>query len=207
VEGTPHKTYGVILFNIAVLSSGMSRGTNLRAMAKYFKDNNLPVRISFVIRTKCEASITEVCAELNITCHLLSYKNPEQFEEKVLFLCQYHGVHLIALSGFLKKLSPVFIREARVPILNIHPALLPKYGGEGMYGMAVHKVVHESGDKESGATVHLVDTKYDHGKIIAQEKVDISGCNSAEEISVTVIKAEHRLYGKAIWDYLVKLFS
>jgi phosphoribosylglycinamide formyltransferase-1 len=195
------------LFNIAVLCSGMSRGSNLRAMAQYFQDNNLPIRICFVVRTKAEAPVTEVCDEFNITCNLLPYKNRELFEEKVLFLCQYHGVHLIALAGFLKKLSPVFIREARIPILNIHPALLPNYGGEGMFGITVHKTVFASGDTESGATVHLVDSRYDHGKIIAREKTLITGCTSPEEIAQEVLKAEHKLYGKAIWDYLVKLYS
>ena len=101
----------------------------------------------------------------------------------------------------------MFIREARIPIFNIHPALLPKYGGKGMYGMAVHKAVFESGDKESGATVHQVDNKYDHGKIIAQEKKDVSHCKSAEDISAEVLAIEHKLYGKTIWEYLVKLFS
>jgi phosphoribosylglycinamide formyltransferase 1 len=195
------------LFNIAVLTSGMSRGSNLRAMAQYFRDNNLPVRINFVIRTRKDAPVAEVCDEFNITCHHFAYKNREQFEDKVLFLCQYHGIHLICLAGFLKKLSPMFIRDAGIPILNIHPALLPKYGGEGMYGMSVHKAVHQAGDKESGVTVHLVDSRYDHGKVIAQEKADISSCQTPEEIAAEVLKTEHHLYGRAVWDFLVKLFS
>jgi phosphoribosylglycinamide formyltransferase-1 len=207
MEGTSYQTDGVSVFNIAVLSSGMSRGSNLRAIAKYLKDNNLPVRISFVIRTIAEAPIAEVCDEFNITCHLLQYKNPEQFEEKVLFLCQYHDIHLVALAGFLKKLSPMFLRDVRVPVLNIHPALLPKYGGKGMYGLAVHKAVFEAGEKESGVTVHLVNAQYDNGKTISQVRTDISDCKSPEEIAVKVLKTEHALYGKAIWEYLVKLFS
>lgn len=195
------------MFNIAVISSGKSRGTNLRAMAEYFRDNNMPVRINFVIRTVQRAPIVDVCDEFNITCHHFAYNNREQFEEKILYLCQYHGIHLIALSGFLKKLSPMFIRDVSIPILNIHPALLPKFGGKGMYGMAVHKAVFEAKEKESGATVHLVDAKYDHGKILAQQVINISNCKSPEEIASDVLKIEHKLYAKTIWDFLVRLFS
>jgi len=137
----------------------------------------------------------------------LPIKSREQFEEKVLYLCQYHGIHLIALSGFLKKLSPMFIRDVSIPILNIHPALLPKFGGKGMYGMSVHKAVFDAADKESGATVHLVDAKYDHGKIVAQQVVEVSDCKTPAEIADRVLKIEHQLYGKTIWDFLIRLFS
>jgi len=195
------------LFKIAVLTSGMSRGSNLKAMAEYFSQNNLPVLISFVVRTRREAPIADVCQELGITCHHIPYKNQIQFEENILYLCQYHGIHLIALAGFLKRLSAVFLRELAVPVVNIHPALLPQYGGKKMYGMAVHQTVFEHHDKESGATVHLVDSVYDNGPAIAQEKVDISGCRSPQEIADTVLKLEHQLYGKAIWEYLNRLYG
>ncbi len=195
------------MFNIAVLSSGMSRGTNLRAMAEYFREHELPVKIIFVIRTKEEAPIKDVCAELNIACHYLPYKDKQKFEDKVLYLINYHDIHLVALAGFLKMLSPEFIADACVPILNIHPALLPKHGGKAMYGMAVHKAVFEAREKVSGATVHLVDEVYDNGQIIAQQQIDISDCKSPDEIAHTVLKVEHQLYGKAIWDYLNKLYS
>jgi len=195
------------LFKIAVLSSGASRGSNLKAMAEYFKENRLPVQISFVVRTKSAAPIVNVCDDFDITCHHIPYKTQEQFEEKILYLCQYHGIHLLALTGFLKKLSPMFIRGLALPVVNIHPALLPKHGGNDMFGIAVHQAVFESGETESGATVHLVDSMYDHGKIIAQQKIDISRCQSAEEIANVVLKTEHQLYGKTIWEYLAKLYS
>lgn len=185
----------------------MSRGSNLKAMAEHFKVNNLPVQISFVIRTRKEAPIAQVCAEKGITCHHIAYKNQEQFEENVLYLCHFHGIQLVALSGFLKRLSAFFLRELALPVLNIHPALLPQYGGKKMYGMAVHQAVFDNRETESGATVHLVDPFYDHGQIIAQEKTDISQCHSPEEIADTVLKAEHRLYGRAIWSYLNQLFG
>jgi phosphoribosylglycinamide formyltransferase-1 len=195
------------MFNLAVLSSGMSRGSNLLAMTDYFREHNLPIQIIFVIRTKEDAPIAEVCYRLNIACHYLPYKDKQKFEEKVLYLINYHNIHLIALAGFLKMLSPEFISDSGVPILNIHPALLPKYGGKAMYGMNVHKAVFASKEKVSGATVHLVDEKYDHGQIVAQQQIDISGCKSPEDVSKLVLTVEHQLYGKAILDYLQKLYS
>lgn len=195
------------MFNIALLSSGMSRGSNLKAIADYFREHKLPVKIIFVIRTKEDAPIKDVCAELNIACHYLPYKDRQKFEEKVLYLINYHNIHLVALAGFLKMLSPEFIANACVPIFNIHPALLPKYGGKAMYGKTVHQAVFDAGDKASGATVHIVDEVYDNGQIIAQQEIDISQCQSSEEIAKTVLKVEHQLYGKAIWDFLSKLYS
>ncbi len=195
------------MFNIAVLSSGHSRGSNLRAIAEYFRVNNLPVKIAFVIRTVADAPITEVCDEYNLTCHHLSIRDKDKFEAKVKYLTEYHQVHLIALAGFLKCLSSDFIDTVNVPVLNIHPALLPRFGGKGMYGIAVHRAVLAAGDIVSGPSVHIVNSAYDEGEIIAQEKVDVSACHTAEEIASLVLMAEHRLYGRAIWAYLKKLYS
>lgn len=207
MEGTPYQANRVNIFNIAVLSSGMSRGSNLRAMQNYFTHKNLPVNIAFVIRTKAEAEIANVCDELNLTCHYLPYKDMRLFEEKVMYLVNYHNVHLIALAGFLKMLSFEFISDVAVPILNIHPALLPCYGGKDMYGMAVHKAVFGNNESVSGATVHLVDEAYDHGQIIAQQKVNIAECINETEVADKVLSVEHQLYGKAIWEYLSQLYS
>ncbi len=195
------------MFNIAVLTSGMSRGSNLEAMANYFHANQLPVRVSVVIITKKNAPVAEVCNRLNLPCFYIPYHLQHQFEEEVLLMIQQKGIQLVALAGFLKKLSPKFIRDASVPILNIHPALLPDFGGEGMYGVNVHEAVFNSGAKVSGASVHLVDSSYDHGNIIAQLTVDISDCKDKNDIATKVLSVEHQLYGKAIWEYLSKIYS
>lgn len=195
------------MFKIAVLCSGKSRGSNLQSMHNYFSENKIPVEISFVIRTAQLAPIVEVCKKLNIKCYHIPFISAEQFEENALLLIHSQGIQLIALAGFLKRLSPVFIRETAVPILNIHPALLPAYGGFGMYGSAVHKAVFESNDRISGATVHLVDSQYDHGQIIAHQKVNIEDCSSPDDISRKVLAVEHNLYGKTIWEYLKSIYS
>ncbi len=179
----------------------MSRGSNLKAMAQYFESNNLPIEISFVVHTRQKAPIREVCEALNIKAVHVPYRDSMIFETKVLELVKSESVELIALAGFLKLLSKSFFEQAAIPIFNIHPALLPAYGGKGMYGTAVHKAVFEAQEQKSGVTVHFVDPIYDHGHIFAQESVDISACASPEEIAKIVLGIEHSLYGRAIRDF------
>lgn len=102
-------------------------------------------------------------------------------------------VELVVLAGFLKLIPETFIRTFRNKIINIHPALLPSFGGAGMYGINVHRAVFESSAQVSGATVHFVDETYDTGRIIAQRCVDISGVNSPEQIAERVLSVEHQL--------------
>ncbi|HOD17042.1 MAG TPA: phosphoribosylglycinamide formyltransferase [Candidatus Cloacimonadota bacterium] len=207
MAGIASETIRLNMFRIGVLTSGQSRGSNLEAMAEYFRAQQLPVQICFVIKTVADAPVQNVCERLNLTCLYLPYRKREEFEEKVLQLVSDNDLHLLVLAGFLKRLSPEFLQKIKLPILNIHPALLPKYGGENMYGMKVHEAVFAAKEKESGVSVHLVDTVYDHGPIIFQKKVDISQCKSPEEIAEKVLAVEHQIYGKAIWDFLTRYYT
>ena len=188
---------------IAVLGSGLSRGSNLCALHNYFTQNKLPVEIALVIFTSKNAPAIQLAKERNLNYQIISVRNMHSFELKVIELCRQKNIELIALAGFLKQLSEDFIRQVQVPILNIHPALLPEFGGKGMYGMAVHQAVFASGDKVSGVTIHLVDSRYDNGKIVAQQKVDISSCKSPEEIACKVLEIEHSLYAPTIFQFLL----
>ncbi len=190
------------MYKIAVLTSGMSRGSNLEALARYFSENKLPVEIAFALKTRNSAPMTQICERYDVPCIFLPYQNQVQFETELLKYISIYRLNLIALAGFLKLLSRDFTQRVNIPILNIHPALLPKYGGKGMYGKAVHSAIFAAGDMISGVTIHKVDALYDHGEIIAQERVDISTCRSAEEIAAKVLKLEHQLYAKTIWQYL-----
>ncbi|MBI3292599.1 MAG: phosphoribosylglycinamide formyltransferase, partial [Elusimicrobia bacterium] len=107
-------------------------------------------------------------------------------------------VDLVCLAGFLWWLDAEFIQRFRDRILNIHPALLPKFGGKGMYGRRVHEAVLASGEKESGCTVHVVDEEYDHGPIVLQAKVPVLPTDTPETLAVRVQEQEHRLYPEAI---------
>ncbi len=183
---------------IAILTSGMSRGSNFCAIHNWLASRNLPVQIGFVTVSCSAAPIVEKCQELGIDFYHLSTRDMERFECTLLELLQQHNIKLIALAGFLKKLSPEFIRKCGIPILNIHPALLPRYGGQGMYGYRVHQAVFEAKEKESGVTVHFVNEDYDAGKIIVQKQVKIDDCRSPEEIAKRVLQLEHQVYVQAI---------
>lgn len=188
---------------IAVISSGKSRGSNLDAMANAFAAQGKPVWIAFVIHTLKDAPILDICRSWNIPGYHIPYRDPMYFESRVLQMINDHNVSLIALAGFLKKLSSNFCNDAKVPVLNIHPALLPAYGGTGMYGMNVHNAVWKAGEEYSGATVHLVDEHYDHGSIVASEKVYVKDCDSPQCIAARVLRIEHQLYAKAIMKHLL----
>lgn len=189
-------------YPIAVFSSGNSRGSNLAAMHKFFMETSFSVKIAIAVFTNQECSALQLAKQLGIPTAVIPAKDMHFFETEAISLCKELDIRLIALAGFLKQLSAQFLTSVHIPVLNIHPALLPKYGGKGMYGMAVHNAVFNAGERVSGATVHLVDPVYDNGKIIAQSRVDISSCKTAEEIANQVLTAEHELYGHSIYNYL-----
>lgn len=132
--------------------------------------------------------------------HISSLKYPEQDEldEAIINKFESHNVDTIVLAGYMKYLSPKVIRHFNGRVLNIHPALLPKYGGKGMYGKKVHEAVLKAREKYSGVTVHLVDEKYDHGKILGQRKVPVKPDDTVETLAAKVLEQEHILYPEVI---------
>ena len=197
MEGIAPKTH-----RIAVLTGGRGRGSNLRAICRRFKDLGFPAKVALVIGDREQTPVRELCQELGLHFVYLSSKSMQLYETEVIRLVKQHQIDLVALAGFLKLLSADFLSRVQVPVLNIHPSLLPKYGGEKMYGMRVHEAVFVSGDKESGATVHEVSPVYDAGRIVKQKHVDISDCANSEEIAQKVLKIEHQIYAEAILQWL-----
>jgi len=187
---------------IAILTSGKSRGSNFAAIAEFLHNKSIPVEIAFIVVTRKNAPVIQKAEQYGIKAIFISTKEMPAFEKKLLLLCTKHGVDLIALAGFLKKLSSSFIESFGKPVLNIHPALLPAYGGHGMYGQKVHEAVFNNRDKISGVTVHYINEEYDAGKIIVQEKVSIEDCQSPDEIAQKVLKLEHKIYAPAICKVL-----
>ena len=181
--------------NIAVFVSG--RGSNLQAIL------NDPELIQFVnvvgvVSDKIDCKAFEIAKQNEIEIFTLGIGenriNAEQLAEKLLSL----DVSLIVLAGYLKLIPDVLLNSFTSRIINIHPALLPAFGGKGMYGINVHKAVFDSSAKVSGATVHMVDKTYDTGKIIAQQCVDISDVSAPEEIAERVLKIEHKILPEVI---------
>lgn len=197
MEGTAPKTH-----RIAVLTGGRGRGSNLRAIHRHFESLGFPATVALVIGDREQTPVRELCQDLKLPFVYVPSKDMQSYEAEVIRLVKEHGIELIALAGFLKLLSADFLLRVQVPVLNIHPSLLPKYGGAKMYGMRVHEAVFASGDKESGATVHEVSPVYDAGRIVLQRKVDISNCSNSEEIAGKVLKIEHQIYAEAILKYL-----
>ncbi|MDF2720184.1 MAG: Phosphoribosylglycinamide formyltransferase [Paenibacillus sp.] len=109
-----------------------------------------------------------------------------------------HEVGLIALAGYMKKLGPRTLRTFAGRIVNVHPSLLPKFGGHGMYGLRVHEAVLAAGERETGVTVHLVDAEYDEGSILAQSRVPVLADNTIETLAERVLRREHEFYAETL---------
>ncbi len=181
------------MINVAVFVSG--RGSNLRAIVEYFQDKSNAPKIKLVFSDKLNCPALNFAKSRKIKTYSVSVNagNGKISWDEALDILKREKTKLIVLAGFLKKIPSNIITEFERKIINIHPALLPSFGGKGMYGMNVHKAVYESKAKVSGATVHFVNENYDEGEIIAQSCVDISKANSPEEIAEKVLSSEHEL--------------
>lgn len=185
-------------FRICVFASG--RGSNLQAIIDGVEESRLNCEIVFVLSNNSSSGALEIARSKNIPAFHLSEKvfHKNNFEESLIDLLDKYKPDLIVLAGYMKLVPVSVIKKFQNRIINIHPALLPKYGGKGMYGMNVHNAVYQAGEKVSGVTIHLVNENYDEGRIIYQEQVDISDCKSPEEIAEKVLKLEHKVYPEVI---------
>lgn len=185
--------------NIAVFASG--RGSNFQALLHAIDAGFLPARIVVLISNKADAGAMEIARVQNIPAHHLSQKmfsSEEAMADTMLGVLEKNDVDFIALAGYLKKIPAPVIRQYRNRIVNIHPALLPSFGGEGMYGHRVHESVLASGEKISGATVHVVDEEYDRGPIVLQQTVVIAPDETPETLAAKVLKVEHEIFPLAL---------
>lgn len=185
--------------NLVVLASG--GGTNLQAIIDNIEAGKLNAQIKAVISNNSKAGALERARNHNIPAIHLSHKQfatPEEFDEKLLSILKENETDFLVLAGYMKMLSPVIIRAYKNRILNIHPALLPSFGGSGMYGIHVHEAVINAGVKVTGVTVHIVDEIYDHGAIVMQKTVPILDDDTPESLAERVLKVEHQTYSEAI---------
>ena len=175
---------------LSVFVSG--RGSNLRAILDSPKLKNL-VEVKAVVGDKLNCPAFEIAKNLSIPIYSVGKKEGFISFDELGTILKDSKIDLIVLAGFLKLIPKNFVRSFSGKMINIHPALLPSFGGTGMYGLNVHRAVFESSAQVSGATVHFVDEAYDTGRIIAQRCVDISDVKSPEEIAEKVLKIEHRI--------------
>ncbi|HSB54157.1 MAG TPA: phosphoribosylglycinamide formyltransferase [Gemmatimonadales bacterium] len=177
---------------LAVCVSG--RGSNLVALLQALRGSEA-ARVVLVLSNRADAPALERAREWGIAAEsLASFKDGAEWLERL----RSHEVDLIVLAGYLKLVPPDVIRAYRGRIVNIHPALLPAFGGSGMYGHHVHEAVIRSGAAQSGATVHLVDEEYDRGAILAQARVPVLPGDTPDTLAARVLEAEHRLLPQVI---------
>ena len=177
---------------VAVLVSG--GGTNLQALLDTLHDSPI-ARIARVISSRPDAGALERARRAGVpTTVLRDAGDPAEV------LSALAGAQLVVLAGYLKLVHASVVARFRGRIINIHPALLPDFGGAGMYGRRVHEAVLASGAKESGATVHFVDEEFDRGAIIAQEKVRIEAGDTPDTLAARVLEAEHRLLPRVVLE-------
>jgi phosphoribosylglycinamide formyltransferase/phosphoribosylglycinamide formyltransferase-1 len=180
---------------LAVLASG--RGSNLQAIIEHF-DSIARERVAKVVlvasnRADSPALLRAATASIDIAAF-----NPNDDGSELLALLQKFRIDLVVLAGYLKLIPPKVTSEYAGRILNIHPALLPAFGGEGMYGTRVHEAVIASGAAETGVTVHLVDDDYDRGPILAQWRVRVDKSDTVESLAARVLNVEHAVYPRVV---------
>jgi formyltetrahydrofolate-dependent phosphoribosylglycinamide formyltransferase len=184
---------------LAVFASG--RGSNFQVILDNTVSGYIPANIILLITNKPDAGALGIAGQNSIRAEVFEPKkfaDADAFNAAILNILIEERIDYIVLAGYLKMIGPEITRVFSNKIVNIHPALLPSFGGKGMYGHHVHYAVFAHGVKISGVTVHLVNDEYDDGPIVMQKCVDISHLNSPEEIAAAVLKIEHQLYPKVV---------
>jgi phosphoribosylglycinamide formyltransferase-1 len=187
------------MFPVAVMCSGS--GTNLQALLEAEAAGELHAEIVLVVSNRKEAyALERARSSGKDAVHMAPnhFEREEDYAAALLALLRGYSVELICLAGHLKKLPVAVVRAYRGRIVNIHPALLPDFGGDGMYGHRVHEAVLASGRQESGPSVHFVDEEYDRGPIIAQTRVPVLKDDTADTLAERVLAAEHKLYPRVV---------
>ncbi|GAE14784.1 Phosphoribosylglycinamide formyltransferase [Bacteroides pyogenes] len=184
--------------NIAIFASGS--GTNAENIIRYFQRSEF-VRVSLVVSNKPDAYVLERAHRLRIPSYV--FLNEDWIAgDKILAVLQAHQIHFVVLAGFLLRVPLLLLNAFPRRIINIHPALLPKFGGKGMYGDRVHRAVVDSGETESGITIHYINERYDEGDVIFQTVCPVFPGDSAEDVAKKVHALEHHYFPKVIEELL-----
>jgi phosphoribosylglycinamide formyltransferase-1 len=188
------------LLRLAVFASG--KGSNLRAIAEAIRSGTLTgIELALVLSNNSDSDALVYANNNGIaSAHLsvVTAGSEEQLGHEMMDALHQYRVNIIALAGYMKKISEQVVTGYRGKLVNIHPSLLPAFGGAGMYGMNVHRAVIASGVKKSGATVHFVDADYDSGEIIAQAECEVRPDDTDVALAKRVLALEHELYPQAL---------
>ncbi len=174
---------------IAIFASG--EGTNAAQLIKYFKDKQ-KINVELIITNSTKAGVIKV-AEKNGIQYSVINRSLLTNNSYMTSLLNLYDIDFIVLAGFLLLMPPFLVKMYDQRMINMHPALLPKHGGKGMFGLNVHQAVISAGDAETGVTIHYVNESYDKGKIIYQEKIKVDRRDTAEKLAKKVQEIEHRI--------------
>ncbi len=184
---------------LAVFASG--EGTNFQALLDAIDRDTLPAKPVCCVSNTAETGALDRAERADVPTAVVEpehHADPASFSRALLEVLDFHDVTFVALAGYMIKVPPNVVDAYRGRMTNIHPALLPSFGGQGMYGMHVHEAVIEHGVHWSGVTVHLVDEEYDHGPIVLQEPVPVYADDTPPTLADRIKDVEHRLYPEAL---------
>ncbi|MBI4054930.1 MAG: phosphoribosylglycinamide formyltransferase [Elusimicrobia bacterium] len=194
-------------FRIGVLASG--NGSNFQAILEAVRSDRVQgAEVAVVISSRSGAGVLRRAEAAQIPREVVAVEDFPGASEHCSRLAgafRSYEVDLVCLAGYFRRLEPCFLKAFPDRVLNIHPALLPRFGGEGMYGRRVHEAVLASGEKESGATVHFVDEEYDHGETVLERRVPVLSGDTPETLARRVLEVEHQIYPEAIQKVLRRL--
>ena len=185
-------------FRVAIFASGS--GSNAEEIANYFQNNPF-IKVVLILSNNPHAFVLDRAKKLNLPSKV--FNREEYMSSKVLgWLTEYEVTHVV-LAGFLWLVPSAFLKVYPDKIINIHPALLPKFGGKGMYGMKVHELVRQLNETETGITIHLVNDKFDEGEILYQGKCKVLSTDTPEQIAQKVHQLEYAFYPKVIERWIL----
>lgn len=186
---------------IAIFASGS--GSNAEKICAYFSQRN-DIEVSLILTNNPQAGVIQRARKFHIPVLVFDRKSFYE-SEKILDLLKNNHIDLIVLAGFMMLIPPFLVHQYPEAIINIHPALLPKYGGKGMYGHFVHEAVVAAKDSESGITIHFVNENYDEGNIIFQASCEVAPSDSPEDVAKKVQVLEHLHYPKIVDEVISKI--
>jgi len=184
---------------------GSGSGTNAQALIDYFR-NHAFIQIRLIVSDHAESGILTRAQNEGIDCRVLT-ESERRNPDFLLELMDNYKIHLIVLAGYMRKVNPQFLSKFKGQVLNIHPALLPAYGGKGMYGSIVHEAVIHNQEKISGITIHQVNGAYDEGPVLFQKSLEIQSDWDAVKLANEILKLEHRYYPEIVERECKKIYS
>lgn len=180
--------------HIAIFASG--NGSNAQAIINYFT-NHPSIKVALVVTNNPAAGVIDIAHKNKIISAIVSKKALND-EQQMMALLNAQHIQFIVLAGFLQMVPVFLLQKFPKAIVNIHPAMLPKHGGKGMYGIKVHEAVVAAADTETGITIHYVNEHYDEGEVILQKPVPVSPADTPEQLATKVLDLEHQWYPKTI---------